>query len=138
MRITAVTPYLMQAGAPGEAAWSSGGLSSAGSCHWCFVKVETDEGIYGIGEGSGWPKVVAVAIADLATVLIGEDARNIDRLWHCMFVAQMGSGQTGVISSGAIGAIDMALWNLNAKVLSVPLWRMLGGKFRDSVRWPAR
>ena len=51
-----------------------------------------------------------------------------------MFVAQMGYGQTGVIGSGAIGAIDMALWGLNAKALGVPLWRMLGGKFRDTVR----
>jgi galactonate dehydratase len=134
MRITAVTPYLMQAGAPGETAWSAGGLSTAGSRHWCFVKVETDEGIYGLGEGSGWPKVVATAIADLGSVLIGQDARDIDRLWHRMFTAQMGHGQTGVIGSGAIGAIDMALWDLNAKALGVPLYRLLGGKFRDRVR----
>jgi len=124
----------MQAGAPGETAWSAGGLSSAGSRHWCFVKIETDEGIHGIGEGSGWPKVVAAAIADLATVLIGEDARHIDRLWHRMFVAQMGHGQTGVIGAGAMGAIDMALWDLNSKALGVPLWRMLGGQFRDRIR----
>ena len=124
----------MQAGAPGETAWSAGGLSSAGSRHWCFVKVETEDGQYGIGEGSGWPKVVATAISDLATVLIGEDARNIDRLWHRMFVAQMGHGQTGVIGAGAIGAIDMALWDLNAKSLGVPLWRLLGGQFRDRIR----
>jgi galactonate dehydratase len=134
MRITSVTPYLMQAGSPGETAWSAGGLSSAGSRHWCFVKIETDEGVTGIGEGSGWPKVVATAISDLATILIGEDARNIDRLWHKMFTAQMGHGQTGVVGSGAIGAIDMALWDLNAKALGVPLYRMLGGKFRDRVR----
>jgi galactonate dehydratase len=134
MRITAVTPYIMQAGAPGETAWGTGGLSTAGSRHWCFVKIETDQGITGIGEGSGWPKVVATAIADLATILIGEDARDIDRLWHRMFTAQMGHGQTGVIGSGAIGAIDMALWDLNAKALGVPLYRMLGGKFRDRVR----
>jgi galactonate dehydratase len=134
MRITAVTPYLMQAGAPGETAWSAGGLSSAGSRHWCFVKIETEAGVTGIGEGSGWPKVVATAIADLSTILIGEDARDIDRLWHKMFAAQMGHGQTGVVGSGAIGAIDMALWDLNAKALSVPLYRMLGGKFRDRVR----
>lgn len=134
MRITAVTPYLMQAGAPGETAWGAGGLSTAGSRHWCFVKIETDEGLTGIGEGSGWPKVVATAISDLATTLIGEDARNIDQLWHKMFTAQMGHGQTGVIGSGAIGAIDMALWDLNAKALGVPLYRLLGGKFRDRVR----
>lgn len=124
----------MRAGALRETAWSADGLSSADSRHWCFVKVETDEGIYGIGEGSGWPKVVATAIADLATILVGEDARHIDRLWHRLFTAQMGHGQTGVIGAGAIGAIDMALWDLNSKALGVPLWRMLGGQFRDRVR----
>jgi galactonate dehydratase len=134
MRIRTITPYLMQAGAPTETAWSAGGLSTSGSRHWCFVKVETDEGVYGIGEGSGWPKVVATAIADLAPSLIGEDAHNIDRLWHRMFTAQMGHGQTGVIGSGAIGAIDMALWDLNAKALNIPLHRLLGGKFRDRIR----
>jgi galactonate dehydratase len=134
MRITSITPYAMQAGAPGETSWSAKGMSMAGSRHWCFVRIETDEGVHGVGEGSGWPLVVAAAIADLAPVLIGEDARNIDRLWHRMFVAQMGHGQTGVIGAGAIGAIDMALWDLNAKALGVPLWRMLGGQFRDRVR----
>jgi galactonate dehydratase len=133
MRITSITPYIMQAGSPTETAWSSGGLSTAGSRHWCFVKIETDQGIHGIGEGSGWPRLVAQGIADLAALLIGQDPRNIDRLWHRMFVAQMGHGQTGVIGAGAIGAIDMALWDLNAKALDVPLYRILGGKFRDTI-----
>lgn len=134
MQITSVTPYVMQAGAPTETSWSAQGMSMAGSRHWCFVRIETDEGVHGVGEGSGWPLVVGAAIADLAPLLVGEDARNIDRLWHRMFVAQMGHGQTGVIGAGAIGAIDMALWDLNAKALGVPVWRMLGGKFRDRIR----
>ncbi|RVT42471.1 mandelate racemase/muconate lactonizing enzyme family protein [Sphingobium algorifonticola] len=134
MKIRSVTPYVMQAGAPTETSWSAKGMSMSGSRCWCFVQVETDDGLCGIGEGSGWPLVVGAAIADLGQVLVGEDARNIDRLWHRMFVAQMGHGRTGVVGSGAIGAIDMALWDLNAKALGVPLWRMLGGKFRDRVR----
>lgn len=134
LRILSVTPIVMQAGGPSETAWSASGLSSGSSRHWCFVRIETDAGIHGIGEGSGWPTVVERAIADLATILIGEDARDIDRLWHKMFVAQMGHGQTGVIGAGAIGAIDMALWDLNAKALGVPLYRLLGGRFRDRVR----
>ena len=137
MRIVKVTPYLMNAGPPGETAWSSaagGGMSSGSTRHWCFVRIETDEGVHGIGEGSGWPKIVATAIADLSTLLIGEDPRDIDRLWHKMFSAQMGHGQTGVIGAGAIGALDMALWDLKAKWLDVPLWQLLGGRFRDRVR----
>ena len=137
MRIIKVTPYLMNAGPPGETAWSSaagGGMSSGSTRHWCFVRIDTDEGVHGIGEGSGWPKVVASAIADLATLLIGEDPRDIDRLWHKMFSAQMGHGQTGVVGAGAIGALDMALWDLKAKWLGVPLWQLLGGRFRDRIR----
>ncbi|MCH4895044.1 mandelate racemase/muconate lactonizing enzyme family protein [Sphingomonas sp. SFZ2018-12] len=134
MRITLVTPYVMQAGAPTETSWSAQGMSAAGSRNWCFVRIDTDEGVHGVGEGSGWPLVVGAAIADLAPLLIGEDARNIDQLWHRMFVAQMGHGQTGVVGAGAIGAIDMALWDLNAKALGVPVWRMLGGRFRDRIR----
>jgi galactonate dehydratase len=136
MRITKVTPFLMAAGPPGETAWSAGGggMSSGGSRHWCFVRVETDAGITGVGEGSGWPKLVAAGIEDLATAVIGEDPRNIDRLWHRMFVAQMGHGQTGTPGSGAMAAVDMALWDISAKALDVPVWRLLGGKFRDRVR----
>lgn len=137
MRIVGVTPYLMNAGPPTETAWSAatqGGMSVGGSRHWCFVKVETDQGIHGVGEGSGWPKAVSAAIGDLGELLIGEDPRDIDRLWHKMFVAQMGHGQTGVVGAGAIGAIDMALWDLKAKWLDIPLWQLLGGRFRDRVR----
>lgn len=134
MRIAKVTPYIMHAGSPSETAWSAKGMSAAGSRHWCFVEVETEDGLCGVGEGSGWPRLVHAGIEDLATLIIGEDARNIDRLWHRMFVAQMGHGQTGTPGAGAIGAIDMALWDLNAKALGVPLWRLLGGKFRDRIR----
>jgi len=137
MRITKVTPYLMAAGSPGETAWSApggGGMSVAGSRHWCFVRIETDEGITGVGEGSGWPKMVAAGISDLATLVMGEDPRNIDALWHRMFVAQMGHGQTGTPGSGAMAAIDMALWDIAAKSLGVPVWQLLGGRFRDRVR----
>jgi len=138
VRITRITPYLMAAGSPTETSWSAGGakggMSSAGSRHWCFVQVETDAGITGVGEGSGWPRMVATGIEDLATVLIGEDPRNIDHLWNRMFVAQMGHGQTGTPGSGAMAAIDMALWDIAAKALDVPVWRLLGGRFRDRVR----
>lgn len=137
MRILSVTPYLMRAGAPSETSWSSaaaGGMSNAGSRHWCFVRIETDIGITGVGEGSGWPRVVATAIADLEPLLIGEDPRHIDRLWHKLFTAQMGHGQTGVVGGGALSAIDIALWDLNAKALGIPVWQLLGGRFRDRIR----
>ncbi len=133
MRITKVTPYLMQAGAPSETAWSAQGMSAKGSRHWCFVRIDTDEGLHGIGEGSGWPKLVHAALTDFAPLLAGEDPRHIDRLWHKLFVAQMGHGMTGTPGAGALAAIDMALWDLNGKALGVPVWRLLGGRFRDRI-----
>jgi len=137
VRITKVTPYLMNAGPPTETAWAgatAGGMSVGSARHWCFVRIDTDDGVHGVGEGSGWPRAVAAAVEDLGTLLIGEDPRNIDQLWHKMFTGQMGHGQTGVVGAGAIGALDMALWDLKAKWLGVPLWQLLGGKFRDRVR----
>lgn len=138
MRITRVTPFLMAAGAPDETSWSAGGpqggMSMAGSRHWCFVRVETDAGIVGVGEGSGWPQLVAAGIADLGNAVLGEDPRDIDRLWHRMFLSQMGHGMTGTAGAGAINAIDMALWDIKAKALDIPLWQLLGGRFRDRVR----
>jgi galactonate dehydratase len=138
MRITAVTPMLMRAGSPRVTGWSSsdtaGGLSSAGSRHWCFVRIETDAGIVGIGEGSGWPRMVAAGITDLGARILGENPLEIERLWQTMFTAQMGHGQTGTPGAGAMAAIDMALWDIAAKALDVPLWRLLGGRVRDRVR----
>lgn len=138
MRITRVTPFLMNAGPPPETSWAAagvnGGMSAGNARHWCFVRIETDAGVSGVGEGSGWPKLVYSGIEDLRVLLIGEDARDIDRLWHKMFVGQMNHGQTGTVGAGAINALDMALWDLNAKALGVPVWRMLGGRFRDRIR----
>ena len=138
MRITKVTPFIMAAGAPHETSWSAGGpkggMSASASRHWCFVRIETDAGITGIGEGSGWSRLVAAGIEDLAHIVMGEDPRDIDRLWHRMFVGQMGHGFTGTIGGGAIGAIDMALWDIKAKAMGVPLWQALGGRFRDRIR----
>lgn len=137
MKIALVEPMIMSAGAPTATSWADaagGGMSAGGSRHWCFVRVTTDDGLTGIGEASGWPRLAHAAIADLAPLVIGQDPRDIDRLWHRMFTAQMGHGQTGVPAAGAIGAIDMALWDLKAKWLGVPLWQLLGGSFRNRVR----
>ncbi len=136
MRIAKVESFLMQAGSPSETAWSAasaGGLSTSGTRHWCFTRVTAEDGTYGVGEGSGWPKVVKAAIDDLAPLLVGEDARNVERLAARLHLAQMGHGLTGTPGAGAISGLEMALWDLNGKALGVPVWRLLGGRFRDRV-----
>jgi galactonate dehydratase len=135
-RITAIRTLLMQAGPLGVSGWAADVRNSitSGTRNWLFVQVETEDGITGIGEGSGWPRVVETAVQDMAHMLIGQDAFAIERLWQRMHVGIMGHGMSGVVGQGAIGAIDMALWDIKGKALGVPVWQLLGGKVRDRVR----
>jgi galactonate dehydratase len=139
MKITDIETYLIQVGArpavPGEETPNiQAEADFRGSRNWLFLKVLTDEGIYGVGECSGWPRVVETAVQDLKHVLVGEDPAHIDRLWHRMLLAFMGHGQTGTVGGGAMSGIEMALWDLKGKVLGQPVWNLLGGRFRDRVR----
>ncbi len=124
MKITDVRTFLMNASPPGMANWR----------HWLFVKVHTDKGIYGVGECWGWPRVVETAIHDLKPLVTGEDPCHVERLWQRMFAAVMGHGMTGVVGSGAMTGIEMALWDIKGKALDTPVWNLLGGKMRDRVR----
>jgi len=139
VKIEAVTTYLMQAGPPSETAWSAptgtarGGMSMGATRHWLFVEVQCDDGSIGTGEGSGWPKVVETAVLDLAPLLIGEDPRDTERLWQKLHLATMSHGIVGTVGGGAVGALDMALWDLKGKALDTPVWNLLGGKVRETV-----
>ena len=140
MRIVDIVPLVMQAGAPSVTSWTgSGGTSAlATGRNWLFVKVLMDvPGLVGIGEGSGWPRVIHAAIQDLKAELIGQDPRDVERLWQRMRLAMMGHGDTGVVGAGAITAIDTALWDIKGQVLGTPVWNLLGGKVRDKVRYYA-
>ncbi|WP_426233385.1 mandelate racemase/muconate lactonizing enzyme family protein [Pararhizobium sp. DWP3-4] len=140
MKIVDIIPTVMQAGAPTVTSWTGAGGQSALATgrNWLFVKIITDEpGLIGVGEGSGWPRVIHTAINDLKSELIGHDPRDIERLWQRMRIAMMGHGDTGVVGAGAITAIDMALWDIKGKLHSTPVWNLLGGKVRDKVRYYA-
>ena len=137
MKITGIRTYLMQAGSPGESAWaraSDGGMSIGGTRQWLFLHVETDVGIVGVGESSGWPRVVETAVHDLTPLLVGEDPTHIQRLWNRMNIAMMGHGMTGTVGYGAMSGIEMALWDIKGKALGTPVWNLLGGKVRDRIR----
>lgn len=102
--------------------------------NWIFVKVETDQGLYGWGEATlEWKtRAVVGAIEDLKPLLLGEDARDITRLTEIM--TKHSFWHLGVIGRTAISAIDIALWDIRGKALSEPVWRLLGGKTRDRVK----
>ena len=86
-------------------------------------------GTTGIGLGGG-KGVIGATIDSLKPLLIGEDPINVERLWHAMWVPKL-IGRRG-LTTRAISAIDIALWDLRAKVAGMPLYKMLGG-YRDSV-----
>ncbi len=134
MKITAVHTYLMQPGARPDLMRAMGADADfRGSRNWLFVEVETDAGVTGIGECSGWPRVVETAVQDLANLLIGQDPAHIDRLWGHLYRAMMGHGLTGTVGSGALSGIEMALWDIKGKVLGAPVWQLLGGAIRDRI-----
>lgn len=134
MKISQVRCHLMQAGAPAHTGWTATGRSAlAGNRNWLFVTVHTDAGVVGTGEGSGWPRVVAQAIADLEHLLVGEDPFDIERLGQKLRVAMMGHGQTGTVGGGALAAIDTALWDIKGQVLGTSVANLLGGTVRKQV-----
>ncbi len=104
-----------------------------GSRNQLLVKVETDEGLYGWGESglSGRELAVIGAIIHYREFLIGRDPGQMGALWQEMYRSQYFEG--GRVLAAAISAIDIALHDLNAKALGIPVYRLLGGKQRDFV-----
>lgn len=102
--------------------------------NFVFVKVETDVGVSGIGEGTLEYKEHALlgAIEDIKRVLIGRDPREVERIGHELY--RDSYWRVGPVLQSAISAIDIALWDIKAKLCNVPVYEMLGGKVRDSVR----
>ena len=91
-----------------------------------IVTVETDQGITGIGEGG-----FKDGIEQCAAMIIGEDPSRVDPLWQMMFRGLF--YPAGREKLDALGAIDLALWDIKAKALGVPVYELLGGLARDHV-----
>ena len=97
------------------------------------VYIDTDEGVTGIGLGSGIEDAPDVGVAILEyikQVIIGRDPLDNERHWHEMWRPKL-VGRRG-ITTRVISGIDIALWDLKAKVAGMPLYKLLGG-FTDSV-----
>ncbi len=117
MKITAVKPYPVR----------------SGGRNFMFVKVETDEGIYGIGEsGLTWKELaVAGAVNHLAQMITGENPMRTEHIWQVMLRGAFFPG--GKIVASAMSAIDIALWDIKGKALNVPVYDLLGGLVRQKV-----
>lgn len=107
-----------------------------GACrNWLFVEVETDAGLTGLGEATTEYHELAVKAqieAELRPRLLGMNPAEIERIW------QMGYREfwwrRGVVHTSAFSGVDMALWDIAGKAAGLPVFQLLGGKVRETVR----
>lgn len=134
MKITAVTPHIMWGGDSGGFQFSSTLWGQGAGRNWLFVKVETDAGVYGWGEASlvNQTPAIAASVELLGQQIIGQDPASIERLWQVMFLHNRYRG--GVVITSALSAIDQALWDIKGKVLGAPVYQLLGGAVRETIR----
>src|SRR5437667_8745527 len=98
------------------------------------LKIETDEGVYGVGDGTlnGRELAVASYLADyVIPPLIGRDPSQIEDIWQYLYRGAY--WRRGPVTMSAIAAVDTALWDIKGKSLEVPLYQLLGGASRDAV-----
>lgn len=123
MKITGVRPWLV------KASFSYWG-------EYLFVEVTTDEGISGWGEITSTTKIANRALASIlkqvGEQIKGEDASQIERLWHKIFRSFTYMGSRGAACE-VTSAIDIALWDIRGKALGLPVYKLLGGAVRDEI-----
>ena len=129
MKITNVRAYIVE-----PLTWTWAGETRP--LRWMFVRIDTDEGITGWGEGSSFPhhgsELIGLGVLAAKEALIGEDPTNIEPLWQKLFRRYTSVGARGVTSS-AVSAIDIALWDITGKAANKPVYQLLGGKMRDDI-----
>ena len=108
---------------------SSWGIGTLGAI---VVEIETEDGTIGVATGSGGVPAGWLIKHHFARFLLGEDARNINRLWDQMYRASLPYGRKG-LTIMAISAVDLALWDLVGKVRGEPVYNLIGGKSRDEI-----
>ncbi|HVA00998.1 MAG TPA: mandelate racemase/muconate lactonizing enzyme family protein [Terriglobia bacterium] len=105
-----------------------------GTAPWNMVKIETDGGVTGIGEAYWGRGVKDVILGYLRSLAVGEDPLNIEPLYSKMVLSTSGAGSLAGVTVTAISGVEIALWDLAGKLLGVPVYTLLGGKYRDGVR----
>lgn len=100
---------------------------------WLVVKVRTDSGITGIGQTAywGWPSALVPIIESFRDILVGEDPLRVEHHWQRMYRLKPFRG--GALS-GAVAAVDIALWDVAGQAFGLPIHQLLGGRQRDRVR----
>ena len=106
-----------------------------GTWDWNLVKVETDSGLYGLGEAYWGPGVKDLILNQMKPIVLGEDPLNVDRLYTKMLMRSAGAGAIAGVTVTAASGIEIALWDLAGRILETPACNLLGGRFRDRVRF---
>ena len=103
--------------------------------NWTMLKVYTDEGVTGVGEATNWPgsQIIEAAAKEAGQRIIGLNPMQTDFVWTKLYRDLNWVGPFGA-SMCAISGIDMALLDLKAKYLNVPIYELLGGAFRNRIR----
>jgi galactonate dehydratase len=102
--------------------------------NWTLLRITADNGLTGVGEATNWPgsPLVYHAAHHLGDRIIGQDPRRVDFIWTKLYRDLNWLGPTGVMMC-AMSGIDMALLDLKAKWLGVPMYELLGGAFRTDI-----
>ena len=103
--------------------------------NWVIVKINTDDGQYGLGDASGLGndhQVISLINEMAETFLIGRDPMDSEAIWTQIYYNNQSRG--GRIDTTALSGIDIALWDLKGKALGLPVYKLLGGAQREKVR----
>ena len=97
------------------------------------VRVRTDTGLTGIGQTACWgyPDAVERIVDSFTEYLVGQDPFRIEHLWQ---VNYRSAAFRGAALSGAVSAVDIALWDIKGKYFQAPVWELMGGRCRDKIR----
>ena len=98
-----------------------------------FVRIVTEDGRTGYGQTACWgyPNAVHEVLQTFKGYLVGQDPNRIEHHWQYLY--RLGPFRGSVVS-GAVSAVDIALWDLKGQRFQVPIWELLGGNCRDKVR----
>ena len=104
-----------------------------GNFPWTLVRVYTDVGVVGTGEAY-WGAGVPELIERMKPFVVGENPLDVDRLYQHLVQKMSGEGSLAGVTVTAISGVEVALHDLAGKLLEVPAYQLLGGKYRDAVR----
>lgn len=98
----------------------------------CLVKVTTDDGLVGWGEGYGPADVLSAGVKYLEQFVVGADPLQNEVIWETLYRRTLDYARRGVLMA-SVSAIDVAIWDLKGKALGQPVHKLMGGKMRDII-----